>query len=221
MIQQLFFMVVLGASLLLATGPVRAAVPCTPFEGGRVDAQILATMRQAAREGRLYRVDASVSKVGFCVRHFPFQEFRGEFRNIVGGLSLPPDPAQFGQALLLIHTASLQSDDTALLPLAKSEAFMNAAKYPEILFVGRRFEWIDIAKARIYGELTLRGQTQPVVFNVELDRPDDTLGERLDRIRMRGASQVNRFSFDMRSYRYFVSETIRLCLAVELVRWGP
>jgi len=36
---------------LLACG-VAAVEPCAPFEGGRVDAQILATMRQAAREGR-------------------------------------------------------------------------------------------------------------------------------------------------------------------------
>lgn len=219
-IQRLLHMVCFTLWLVAAVAPVSAAVPCTPFEGGRVDAQILATMRQAAKEGRLYLVDADVSKVGFCVRHFPFQEFRGEFRSIVGGLAMPPDPAHYGQALLLIHTASLQSGNEALVPLAKSRDFMDAADYPEILFVGRRFEWIDMAKARIYGELTLRGRTQPVVFNVELDSPDDTLPGQAGRIRMRGTSQVNRFSFDMRSYRYFVSETIRLCLAVELVPWG-
>jgi heat shock protein HtpX len=63
---------------------------------------MLAAMRAAAAEGRMYRVDTDVSRVGFCVRHFPFQEFRGEFTNIIGGLAFPPEPASYGQALLLI-----------------------------------------------------------------------------------------------------------------------
>ena len=164
---------------LVATGAA-AVEPCTPFEDGRVDAELLATMREAAREGRMYRVDAETSRVGFCVRHFPFQEFRGEFRNLVGGLALPPDPGQYGHALLLIHSASLISENSDLVPLVIGHSFIDAERYPEILFVGRRFVWLNDRQARIYGELTLRGRTQPVVFNVEsnalLTRPPTSTG---------------------------------------------
>ena len=221
MIKSLFFSVVFVISLLLATGLAGAGEPCTPFEGGRVDAKILATMREAAREGRLYRVDDAVSKVGFCVRHFPFQEFRGEFTNIVGGLAFPQDPAQYGQALLLIHTSSLKSKNTALMPLVKGHNFMDTANYPEILFVGRRFEWLNAVQAHIYGELTLRGRTRPIIFDVEIDALDDMEDNQAGRIRLRGTSHVSRFKYDMRSHRFFVSETIQLCLAVELLPWGP
>jgi polyisoprenoid-binding protein YceI len=218
---RLFLSVIFVMSLFLATGPVGAAEPCTPFEGGRVDAKILAAMRDAARDGRLYRVDDAVSKVGFCVRHFPFQEFRGEFTNIVGGLAFPQDPAQYGQALLLIHTSSLKSKSTALMPMVKGHNFIDTANYPEILFVGRKFEWLNAAQAHIYGELTLRGRTRPIIFDVEIDALDDMEDNRAGRIRLRGTSHVSRFKYDMRSHRFFVSETIQLCLAVELVPWGP
>jgi len=221
MIKPLILSVIFVMSLFLATGPAGAVEPCTPFEGGRVDAKILATMREAARDGRLYRVDAGVSKVGFCVRHFPFQEFRGEFTNIVGGLAFPQDAAQYGQALLLIHTSSLNSKNTALVPLVKGQNFMDTANYPEILFVGRRFEWLNAAQAHIYGELTLRGRTQPIIFDVEINALDDMEDNRAGRIRLRGTSHVSRFKYDMRSHRFIVSETIQLCLAVELVPWGP
>ena len=220
MIKRLLFSVVFVVSLFLATGLAGAGEPCTPFEGGRVDTKILAAMREAARDGRLYRVDAGVSKVGFCVRHFPFQEFRGEFTNIVGGLAFPQDPAQYGQALLLIHTSSLKSKNTALVPLVKGQNFIDTANYPEILFVGRRFEWLNAAQAHIYGELTLRGRTQPVIFDVEINALDDMEDNRAGRIRLRGTSHVSRFRYDMRSHRFIVSETIQLCLAVELVAWG-
>ena len=220
MIKSGFFTVVFVAGLFFSPGWSGAAEPCAPFEGGRVDKNILATMREAAREGRLYRVDPEVSKVGFCVRHFPFQEFRGEFTNIVGGLALPPGPSQYGQALLLVHTSSLQSDNTALMPLAKGSQFIDTARYPEILYVGRRFEWITEVHAHVYGELTLRGSTRPVIFEVDFAAPHKTQRDQAGRIRLRGDSQVNRFDYDMRSHRFFVSETIGLCMAVELVPWG-
>jgi len=220
MIKPVLLFIVFIMSLFLSTGRAEAVEPCKPFEGGRVDPQILETMREAAMEGRMYRVNPAVSKVGFCVRHFPYQEFRGEFTNIIGGLALPLDPARYGQALLLIRTASLKSDNTALMPLAKGRHFMDTARYPEILYVGRRFEWINEVHAHIYGELTLRGKTHPVIFDVDIDSPDNTDDNWVDRIRLRGTSQISRFKYDMRSHRFFVSETIQLCLDVELLPWG-
>jgi len=102
--------ITLLATLALVLRAAPGVEPCSPFEGGRVDAGLLQRMRQAAENGRLYRVDPVVSKVGFCVRHFPGQEFRGEFTNIVGGFMFPPILGQQSQALLLIHTASLSSE---------------------------------------------------------------------------------------------------------------
>jgi polyisoprenoid-binding protein YceI len=219
MLESLSLRTMLAALLCLLASSAAAIEPCKPFEDGRVDAELLATMRQAAKEGRMYRVDAETSSVGFCVRHFPFQEFRGQFRNIVGGLALPPDSSQYGHALLLIHSASLVSENSDLVPLVIGHSFIDAERYPEILFVGRRFVWLNDRQARIYGELTLRGRKQPVVFTVDVehDAGEDAEGDR--RIRMRGTTLVNRFQFDMTSYRYFVSEQVQLCLAVELVPW--
>lgn len=219
MVKPVFLLLVL-LSLLQPANLVNAATPCAPFEGGRVDAKILATMREAARDGRLYRVDPATSRVGFCVRHVPFQEFRGEFTNIVGGLAIPPDPSHYGQALLLVHTASLMSENSALVPMAKGSHFMDTDRYPEILYVGRKFEWITESHAHIYGEMTLHGNTHPVMFDADLDVPESTAGQPADRIHLRGFSAINRFNYDMRSHRFFVSESIRLCIDANLLRWA-
>jgi polyisoprenoid-binding protein YceI len=206
------------AAVLAATA-VLSAQPCTPFEGGRVDPEILQTMRDAARDGRLYRVDPGVSKVGFCVRHFPGQEFRGEFTNIVGGLVFPPLAAQQGQALLLIHTTSLQSENTDLLPLVAGHDFMDTSNYPEILFVGHTAHWQNYSQGHIHGDLTLHGVTQPVTFSLAVRALEDSEDNRPARILLQGRSQVERTRFDMNRYRFFVSETVRLCMNVELVPW--
>ena len=219
MIKPFFLRVIPALFVCLLANGTAAVEPCTPFEDGRVDAALIAAMRKAASEGRMYRVDPDSSNVGFCVRHFPFQEFRGEFRNLVGGLALPPDPGQYGHALLLIHSASLVSENSDLVPLVIGHSFIDAERYPEILFVGRRFVWLDDRQARIYGELSLHGRTRPVIFNVEIERlaDKDTLAGQ--HIRLQGTTLVNRFQFDMRNYQYFVSEQVKLCLSAELVPW--
>jgi polyisoprenoid-binding protein YceI len=203
----------------VTAGIAGAAEPCKPFEDGRVEERMLKVMRAAAAEGRLYRISPGNSKVGFCVRHFPLHEFRGEFTNLVGGLALPPDRDQQGQALLLIHTSSMQASDTELMPLVMGQHFMDTENYPDILYVGRAFQWLTPQQAYIYGDLTLHGRTQPVVFNVTVSVLEEGEGERPDRIHLKGKSEVNRLNFDMRSHRIVVSERVRLCLSVDLVPW--
>ena len=97
---------------------------------------------------------------------------------------------------------------------------MDASRYPDILFIGRAFEWLAPLQGYIYGDLTLRGKTQPVVFNVSIDILEEGLGNLPDRIILKGKGQVNRYQFDVRSRRFTVSENVRLCLDVGMVPWG-
>jgi polyisoprenoid-binding protein YceI len=210
----------LSVLLALAATTAVAVEPCQPFEGGRVDAQLLEVMRSAAREGRLYRVVPGNSRVGFCVRHFLAQEFRGEFSNLVGGLAMPDAEHPYGQALLLVHTTPLEVNEENLAPLVTGHEFMDTGRYPEILFVGRKFEWMAPQQGYLYGELTLRGKTRPLVFAVSVDVIEKGQGELPERIFLKGTGQVNRYQFDMRSHRFTVSETVRLCLSVDMVPWG-
>jgi polyisoprenoid-binding protein YceI len=210
----------LSALLALAMATAVADEPCWAFEDGRVNPKLLEVMRSAASEGRLYRVVPGNSRVGFCVRHFPLQEFRGELTNLVGGLVMPSMAHRYGQALLLIQTSPLETSNEELAPLVKSHKFMDTSRYPEILFIGRAFEWLAPLQGNILGDLTLRGKTQPIVFNVSIDILEEGLGNLPDRIFMTGTGQVNRYQFDMRSRRFTVSETVHLCLEVEMVPWG-
>jgi polyisoprenoid-binding protein YceI len=211
--------IVLLTTLALVLDTTLAVEPCAPFEGGRVDAEMIQLMRQAARNGHLYRVDPAASQVGFCVRHFPGQEFRGEFHNIVGGFVFPPVLGQHGQALLLIHTDGLSSEDTSLLPLVTGQQFMDTDRYPDILFVGHTAHWQTAIQGHIHGDLTLHGITRPVTFDVHVHALEGSEDDRPGRILLEGRSQVERREFDMNSHRFFVSQTVRLCMAVELLPW--
>ena len=205
---------------LTFSGSAIAAQPCNIFEDGKVDARHLSIMRAAANDGRLYRVDPDRSSVGFSVRHFPFQEFRGVFTHLAGGLAIPPDHAQDGQALLLIHTTSLESEDADMLPMVLGRDFIDTERFPEILFVGHAVHLRNAQQGHVHGELTLHGVTRPIMFEVSLKMFDNGQRNRPERIVMNGKGEINRFEYDMNSYRYIVSESVRLWLSAEMVQWG-
>jgi polyisoprenoid-binding protein YceI len=205
--------------LLAGTGSAVAALPCAPFEGGLVNPRLVEVMRSAAREGRLFTVVPGASSVGFCVKQLFGEEFHAETTNIVGGLALPPAPHQYGQALLLIHANSLTANNPDLLPLAQGPRFMDIKRFPQILFIGRAFEWLNPMQGYIYGDLTLHGRTQPVVFMINIEILETGLGDLPTRILLTGKSQVSRRQFNMTSHRLLVSDQVKLCLSVELTAW--
>lgn len=211
---------VLLCILLLGTRIAAGAQPCAPFEGGLVDPKLVQAMRNAAMDGRMFQVVPGASSVGLCVKHLFGEEFRGDVSNIVGGLALPPAPHLHGQALLLIHTNSMTANDPDLLPLAQGPQFLDTRHYPEILFIGRAFQWLSPLQGYIYGDLTLHGRTQPVVFNINIEVLETGMGDVPVRILLTGNSQVSRRQFGMKSHRLTVSDNVKLCLSVELAAWG-
>jgi len=58
-----------------------------------------------------------------------------------------------------------------------------------------------------------------VVFNIEVDVLERDADEHPDTIYLRGTSEVNRTEFNMRTHQVMISQTVRLCLSVELTRW--
>lgn len=212
---------ILAALPALLIAAALADEPCRILEEYHLDGQLIGIMRGAARDGRLYRVVPGSARVGFCVRHFPLQEFRGEFTDIMGGLAMPTATQPDGQALLLIHTAALEVSNEELAPLVKGSQFMDTSRFTEILFIGKVFEWENPLQGYIHGDLTMRGKTRPVIVNVDIDVLDEGPDGLPGRLFLKGAGQVSRYEFDMRTHTIIVSETVRLCLGIELARFEP
>ena len=95
---------------------------CAPFMDGKVEPTLLATMLDAAHDGNLYRINNDSSRVGFCVTS-KFNEVKGDFREVQGGLVLAADTSADGHAMLVINTASLDTKGSMIESLIKSERF--------------------------------------------------------------------------------------------------
>jgi polyisoprenoid-binding protein YceI len=208
--------VLLAFSLPFAalTGQAGDGDLCAPFKNGKVDETVLETLLKAAEVGRLYRIDASSSKVGFCVNS-QFRRVEGDFKEFQGGMTLSKDGAGQAQTLVAIKTASLDTDGALIESMIKSERFFDVESYPEILFVSTGFEWTGSTTAVLRGNLTLHGVTKPVTFNVTLSDIKDTSTGAGDRILVKATTRVSRAEFGMDTLSSVVDDNVQLCMSVE------
>jgi polyisoprenoid-binding protein YceI len=66
-----------------------------------------------------------------------------------------------------IDAASINTGEPQRDAHLKSPDFLDAENYPYLTFKSTRVEQIDNTTAKLYGDLTIRGVTRPVVLDVE------------------------------------------------------
>jgi polyisoprenoid-binding protein YceI len=211
---------VLAVSVMLAAMPAMATDEelCSPFKEGVVDESLVSNMLSAAEDGHLYRIQKATSQVGFCVDS-QFTKVAGTFREFQGGLALGTQDGSNGQTMVVVNTASLETDHAVIESVIKGERFFDVENYPEILFVSTGFEWTGAQSARLTGDLTLHGVTRPVVFEVELTNITGDLAGRTDMVLFKATTSFQRSDFGMDTLSSLVSDTVRLCLSVEAVKY--
>jgi polyisoprenoid-binding protein YceI len=192
---------------------------CTPFKGGIVDQSIVSKMLSAANDGHLYRINPASSRVGFCVNS-PVGLIEGEFKDFIGGLTfLQENIAQDEQALVMVNTASLETDGAFIESMLKGRKFFDVEKFPEILFVSTGFKWVSETEAVLIGELTLHGVTKPVGFHVELIEQQANDGK-AQRILVKATTLIRRSEFGLNALSPMVSDSVNLCMSVDAVRYN-
>ena len=118
-----------------------------------------------------WTVDASHSAVGFSVRHMMVSNVKGTFDKFAA--SVEGDPADPSKAKIsaTIEVASVNTRDAKRDEHLRAPDFFDAAKFPQMTFVSTKVEKVSATKAKVTGNLTLRGVTKPVVLDVEYTSP--------------------------------------------------
>lgn len=176
-------------------------------------------MLSAAKNGQLYQIQKKSSQVGFCVDS-KLSTIKGKFREFEGGLTLTPDTTSNGMAMILIQAKSVDTDNALVSNIIKSEQFFDVENHPEVLFVSRGFKWTGRNTAILYGDLTLRGITRPVSFNVKLSVIENNPAAQAQKILVKATTILNRTEFGMESLPALVNKEVRLCMSVEALRYS-
>lgn len=114
-----------------------------------------------------WKIDPSHSEIQFKVKHLMITTVTGHFKQF--DLLVETETENFASAKKIEFTAKIDSIDTNNAQRdahLKSADFFNAAEHAQLHFVGTKYE-AQGDEARLYGELTIRGVTRPIILNVE------------------------------------------------------
>lgn len=111
-----------------------------------------------------WTVDKNHSKVGFNVTHMAVSEVEGNFKDFEGSVISKAEDFNGAEVTFSAKTASIDTDNERRDGHLKSPDFFEAEKFPDISFKGK----LEKAggKYKLKGDLTLKGVTKPVEFDV-------------------------------------------------------
>ena len=141
-----------------------------------------------------WSVDATRSSVAFTVRHMMFATVNGCFRGFDGMLEIGPGVARATGA---VQAATIDTNERVRDEhLQRSADFFDVERYPEISFSSTRIDYLDGARLRVVGELTMRSVTREIELDGQLTSRAG--GESEDeRIELELRGELNRRDFGL------------------------
>ena len=175
---------------------------------------------EARAERRHYRLDPVHTRVAFQVSHAGFSNPMGTFAKASGTLDFDPDDWTTARVEVDVPIATLDLGDDAWQGKILDRTFFDATRFPTAHFVSTRVERGAGQHARVTGELTLHGVTQPLVLEVDLNglRRHPLTFKRTAGFSARG--QLSRKAFGMGAWERVVGDVVTLVIEAEAVRDG-
>lgn len=170
-----------------------------------------------------WNLDPTHSEIGFKVKHMMITNVSGSFGkfNVTAttrGTDFTTGKVEFTADVDSISTGNADRDNHL-----KSADFFDTANHPQIRFVSTSFEKKSEESYLLKGDLTVRGVTQPVAFNVEFGGiGKDPWGNQKAGFTLEG--KINRTNFGLNwnaaleAGGVLVSEDVRLFADLQLVK---
>jgi len=127
-----------------------------------------------ATESTTWTVDSVHSDASFAVKHMGVSSFRAEFGTVEATLDINGDEVKLTGR---VPVESVILKDENLRGHLYSEEFFDVANTPNVEFVSSRVDRGDGDEVTIYGDLTIKGVTNPVVGKGVITQPtEDAFG---------------------------------------------
>lgn len=111
-----------------------------------------------------WKIDPVHTEINFTARHMMISNVRGRFEKFSGTVEFDEKNPTVSAVNVEIEAASINTKEPQRDGHLRSPDFFNADKYPYLIFRSTRIEAVDESHGRIYGDLTIRDVTRPVVL---------------------------------------------------------
>jgi len=144
-------------------------------------ALIAATLAAAAAPAtaETFRVDPLHSSFVFSANHIGYTNVFGLFREWEGEFTFDPKAPEQTKVKITVKTESLDTNERRLQAQGgvrgrdehlRSGDFFNVKEFPAMVFESTKIEKTGEKTGKLHGNVTLLGQTKPVVFDVTFNK---------------------------------------------------
>lgn len=170
-----------------------------------------------------YTLDGSHVSVVWKIWHMGYSHFAGRFDKISGTATVNPDLSKSG----VVITIDASSGNTGVAKLDEEldePNFFNADKYPAITFNSTK---VDVTgktedgkdKGKIYGTLSMKGVTKPVVLDVVFNgHGSNPMMAGQERMGFEASTKIKRSDFGLSYGIPMVSDEVELIIAAEFTK---
>jgi len=127
----------------------------------------MATGTTVVPQTTTWKIDPAHSVAEFKVRHMMVSNVKGHFSGIAGSVTLNEADITQSTAEATIEAASINTRETQRDTHLKSEDFLHAEKFPTLTFRSTGIARKGADALQVTGDLTIRGVTRSVVFDVD------------------------------------------------------
>lgn len=114
-----------------------------------------------------WQVDPAHTNTQFAVRHLGVSTVRGAFTKTTGQIQLDEKDMTKSQVEITVDMSTLDTRNEGRDKDVKSSNFLDVATFPTMTFKSRKITAAGAGKLKLTGDLTLKGQTKEVTFDVE------------------------------------------------------
>ena len=142
--------------------------------GAALLAMAVAVAPGAARaEFDRYAIDPNHFAIGFMAHHLGYEKVLGMFLEGAGSFEYDAEAPALRAIEITVEAGSVFTNQDARDGHLRSPDFLSAEEFPTIRFVGTEAESTGESTGIVRGDLTIRGVTRPVSFEVVLNKEAD------------------------------------------------
>lgn len=199
---RLAVLVVTGGSLAAGLSPVASAQIALP-----------ASIEPSKVESGVYAVEPSHTQLLFNVSHMGFSTYYGQFTRLSGSLNLDAKAPARSSFEIHVPVNSVSTTSDKLTSELKSNAWLDAAADPEIIYRSIRVTPIGHSYALVYGNLTLHGVTRPMALKVRLVGAGINPLDKKYTVGFDLSGTVKRSDFGVKAYVPLIGDAVTLTIS--------
>ncbi len=167
----------------------------------------------------VWTVDPTHSEVGFVVRHLMVSKVKGRFSGVSGAITVAEDALQ-STVEASADVATIDTRDDNRDAHLRSADFFDAESHPTISFRSTGIR-ADAGDYLLDGELTIKGVSQPVTFDLEYNGASLNPMNGTQTAGFSAETEINRKDFDLswnvalETGGVMVSDKVKIALEIE------